>query len=170
MNKETAEKFIELYGRKLYLFCLYTARSKDTADDLYQQTFLTALEKDEIDNEMNPQSYLVSIASNLWKNQIRKFAWRKRIADIQAVGEDVLSMIADQTYSLEEEVENRMRCKELRRQVLMLPDKYRVVMLMYFMEDMSIHEIATSLSIPEGTVKSRMNHARKKLKEEMQDE
>ena len=56
---------------------------------------------------------------------------------------------------------------KLRRLVAALPDKYRAVILMYYMEEMSIDDIASALRIPAGTVKSRMNKARKILKEKM---
>ena len=55
----------------------------------------------------------------------------------------------------------------LRKAVAELPDKFRVVILMYYMEEMSITDIANALRIPAGTVKSRMNKARKILKEKM---
>ena len=46
MNKVDAEMLINEYGKALYSFCLYSTRDKESADDLYQETFLVALGKD----------------------------------------------------------------------------------------------------------------------------
>lgn len=57
-----------LYGKDVYGFCLRLARNKDNADDLYQETFLKAIElSNRIDKSKNPKGFLVSIAVGLWK-------------------------------------------------------------------------------------------------------
>ncbi|MBR3470396.1 MAG: sigma-70 family RNA polymerase sigma factor [Lachnospiraceae bacterium] len=84
MNKETAERYVNEYGKNLYSFCRYCTRDLDAANELYQQTFLVAFEKDELEENANPVSYLITIAVNLWKNRLRKAAWRKKIADVRA--------------------------------------------------------------------------------------
>ena len=53
----------------------------------------------------------------------------------------------------------------LNKLVKKLPDKYRDVILMFYMEEMNEAEISKALSIPKGTVKSRLNKARALLKE-----
>jgi RNA polymerase sigma-70 factor (ECF subfamily) len=163
-----AEFYVKEYGKSLYSFCLYCTRDKEAADDLYQQTFLVALEKDEIKREANPKSYLITIAMNLWRNQMRKAAWRKKIADVSYLGEEELAQIADRGCSVEEEVQKRQEEVLVRQNVLKLPEKLRVVILLYYMEDMSVEEIALALKIPAGTVKSRMNKAKNVLKERLQ--
>lgn len=70
---------------------------------------------------------------------------------------------------MEEEVEQKQERERVRECVRKLPEKYRIVILMFYMEDMSIAEIASALKIPEGTVKSRMNMAKKMLKESLQN-
>ena len=170
MNREAAELYVNEYGKSLYSFCRYCTRSKEEADELYQQTFLVAFEKDELEADANPVSYLITIAVNLWKNRLRKSAWRKRIADVRATGEEELSQIADVRPSVEEEVEKGEERKRVRECVKNLPEKQRIVIVLFYMEDMSIREIATALGIPEGTVKSRMDQAKKTLKERLRDE
>ena len=61
----------------------------------------------------------------------------------------------------------RQEEERVRACVLMLPEKHRIVILMYYMEEMSIEEIAHALAIPTGTVKSRLNKARSTLKEKL---
>lgn len=169
MNKVDAEMLINEYGKALYSFCLYIARDKESADDLYQETFLVALGKDEIEKENNPKSYLITIAMNLWRNKLRKAAWRRRIAEVSNLSDEDLMKIADGGRSVEDEVQKRQEESLVRKYVTELPEKYRVVILLYYMEDMSIEEIALALKIPAGTVKSRMNKAKKTLKERLQN-
>ena len=168
MNKLDAENYVKEYGKALYSFCLYCTRNQETAEDLYQETFLVALGKDEIRDEDNPKSYLITIAMNLWRNQIRKSAWRRKIADVTYLGEEELALIMDEGHCVEEEVEKRQEAVRIRKCVLALPEKQRMVILMFYMEEMSIEEIAAALKIPAGTVKSRMNKAKIMLKEKLQ--
>ena len=167
MESTVFEKYIELYGRDIYSFCLYLTRNKEDAEDLYQQTFLVAFEKDEMKEDGNPKSYLITIASNIWNNVRRKKARREKNAGTAYLDDEEVEQIADIRGSVEDEVISSAERNMLRKAVAELPDKFRVVILMYYMEEMSITDIANALRIPEGTVKSRMNKARKILKEKM---
>lgn len=88
MEKQQLEKYINEYGRDIYLFCKRLTQNKNTADDLYQETFLKLWELDNVNDTENPKSYLLGIAVNLWKNQCRKQMWRKQIADIVPVSKE----------------------------------------------------------------------------------
>ena len=88
MEKQQLEKYINEYGRDIYLFCKRLTQNKNTADDLYQETFLKLWELDNVNDTENPKSYLLGIAVNLWKNQCRKQMWRKQIADIVPVSQE----------------------------------------------------------------------------------
>ena len=167
MDSERFEKYIERYGRDLYSFCLYMTRNKEDAEDLYQQAFLVAYEKNEIEEDGNPKSYLITIASNIWNNVKRKRARRENNIGTAYLDDEEVELLADAGRSVEDEVISRDEKDKLRRLVAALPDKYRAVILMYYMEEMSIDDIASALRIPAGTVKSRMNKARKILKEKM---
>jgi len=81
LNNMDIDSLVMLYGKAVYGFCLKLARNKDNADDLYQETFLKALELGtKIDKSNNPKAFLISIAVGLWKNNRRKYARRQRIA------------------------------------------------------------------------------------------
>ncbi|MDE5864876.1 MAG: hypothetical protein K2H34_11085 [Lachnospiraceae bacterium] len=54
------EQYILKYGRDIYSFCVFLTKKKQEADDLYQDTFLRAIEKNDIDSMANPKSYLIS--------------------------------------------------------------------------------------------------------------
>ena len=89
MNVTELEKCIELYGKDIYAFCRQLTYSQQEAEELYQDTFLKAMELlQKINAAENPKSYLLSIALRLWKNHKKKYACRKRIADMESLSED----------------------------------------------------------------------------------
>ena len=75
--------------------------------------------------------------------------------------------LQDDSLSVEEDVVRREEIERIRQTVQTLPDKLRVVILMHFMEELSVEEISGILGIPEGTVKSRIHKAKKVLKERL---
>lgn len=165
---EVIERVIREYGKDIYSFCIYLTGSRDLADDLYQQTFLTAIEKGDIDPDNNPRSYLLGIAVNLRNNQRRKLLFRRNREYLESDDVyDVISNTSDGNENMGDELERKERNKEIRKGVALLPEKLRQVVIMYYTEDLPVAEIASLLNISEGTVKSRLSNARKKLKERL---
>ena len=147
---------------------MHLTREKGSADDLYQDTFLEAMKKlAVIRYEDNPKSYLLSVAIRLWKNRVRKFAWRNRIAP--QVGETALEQEGGATPDVSEKAVANEERGMLWKAVDALDDRYRIPLLLYYMEEQSIAELAELLSIPQGTVKSRLHKARQLLEKELED-
>ena len=71
-------------------------------------------------------------------------------------------------FSPEEVTLQRERIIVVRHSVHNLPERLKVIVLLYYMEELSIAQIADILHIPEGTVKSRLYHARKILEKELE--
>ena len=172
MTNLELEQFITEYGREIYSFCVSLCGSRQEADDLYQDTFLTALEKiDRIDIAGNIRSYLLSVAVRLWKNRRRKRAWRRRIAQEQELNEQTADRITaeemqDVSVLPEERILEEERLTAVRRAVSRLPDRLRVPVLLYYMEERQIMEISEILRLPEGTATSRLHQATKRLERE----
>ena len=75
------EKCIDEFGTEIYRFCIKLCLDKSNAEDLYQQTFLKALESNmELDWEQNPKALFFSFAYNLWKSEQRKNTRRFTLA------------------------------------------------------------------------------------------
>ena len=165
------EQCIEEYGKEVYSFCLHLTGVREWADELYQDTFLTAMEHiAQLHNEAgaNPKSYLLSVAIRLWKNKRRKAAWRRRIAPEQSMdapGGEVLTGETELTDSIETEVLRAEERRQVQRAVDDLPEKYRVIVLMYYSVDLSTKEIAEQLHISKGTVTSRLQRSSENIKE-----
>ena len=167
MTMKELERCIEVYGKDIYTFCLWLVKNQEHADDLYQDTFLTAIEViDRIDSEENMKSYLLSISTRIWKNKKRKWAWRNRIAPTVEMAED---FYVDFAYEEKDRVLEDERSAYLKSAIAALPEKYRVMILLYYMEEVPQEKIAAILHIPIGTVKSRLYAARKLLKSELEE-
>ena len=78
-----------------------------------------------------------------------------------------MEQVAGESNTTEDEFIKREELIKVRKLVNELPDKMKIVILMYYMEDMSIDEISKTLDIPVGTVKSRLHQSKKKLKERL---
>ena len=147
---------------------MHLTKEKGSADNLYQDTFLEATKKlAVIRYEDNPKSYLLSVAIRLWKNRVRKFAWRNRIAP--QVGETALEQEGGATPDVSEKAVANEERGMLWKAIDALDDRYRIPLLLYYMEEQSIAELAELLSIPQGTVKSRLHKARQLLEKELED-
>ena len=171
MTKQELEMCIDKYGRDIYSFCRHLAGSPLEADDLYQDTFLMAVSlQEKIVYENNPKSYLLSAALRIWKNKKKKTAWRKRIADVQPAADIQEAGIRECTeFSPEERIAGRENAEAVRMAVNRLPDKLKIVVLLFYMEDLPAAQIAEAVRIPVGTVLSRLHRARKILKKELED-
>ena len=165
MTKQELKNCIDTYGRDIYSFCRHVTGNVQEAEDLYQDTWLKVVELLEtIDSTGNVKSFCLSVALRLWKNKKRKFAWRMRIAEIQTsdteVGEEYLR---ENGISFEEHVLEQERDRIVRQAVAGLPERLKTIVLLYYMEELSLAQIAEIEGIPEGTVKSRLYQARKVL-------
>lgn len=169
MNKQLLEHYIEAYGTDLYSFCIRLTQNRELAEELYQDTFLAMCEKEDWKEEGNVKSYLLGIAIKLWQNRKRKFAWRKRIAaEIPLSKEQGL-----EAFLTDENLEQHMVSKEEQeavwKAVYKLPEQLRIVILLYYMEDFKVAEIAEKLSLSISNVKSKLMRARRYLKQELED-
>ena len=91
------------------------------------------------------------------ENRKRKFAWRKRIADVLLLTEEADGAEENVTeFSPEEVTLERERSMLVRQTVNNLPERLKVIVLLYYMEELSVSQIADTIHIPEGTVKSRL--------------
>ena len=169
MNKQLLEHYIEAYGTTIYSFCIRLTQNRELAEELYQDTFLAMCEKEDWKEEGNVKSYLLGITIKLWQNRKRKFAWRKRIAaEIPLSKEQGL-----EAFSADENLEQHMVSKEEQeavwKAVYKLPEQLRIVILLYYMEDFKVAEIAEKLSLSISNVKSKLMRARRYLKQELED-
>ena len=168
MTSKEFEKLVKLHGKSIYGFCCHLTGSRQLADDLYQDTFLKAVElrhklngggNGEEQELLCAKNYLIGIAVRLWSNEVRKNTRLKSIVSLNHMETDSNFTLED-SMNLEEHMMNKELLLEVKRIVATLPEKMRVVVYMRYTAEMSMEEISKELHIPKGTVKSRLHKAR----------
>lgn len=155
-------ELVKLHGKSIYGFCYKLTGNKEDTDDLYQETFLKAMElRLKMDASRNPKAFLISIAIRLHKNYRRKLAWRHRIAPTAELGE---AAIKPGSISPEDAVLSLELRTMIQDAAHRLDDKLKLPLYMFYTADMTVEEIASALRIPQGTVKSRLHKARKTMR------
>ncbi|MDR2570480.1 MAG: RNA polymerase sigma factor [Oscillospiraceae bacterium] len=160
-------ELVSKYQNVVYRYCLNLTYQKADADDLFQDTFLRAFSLfDKITAFENPQSFLLSIATSLWKSQKRKFARRKRLAPEVDFDEAYF----DQAVKPEDEIIADEETLIVRALVNNLPDKLKIPIVMYYTIEMKISEISETLGLPIGTVKTHLSRGREIIKKGLVNE
>lgn len=164
------DQLVEQYSDSVYRYCKSIAYTPEDAEDLYQQTFLKAFELHKrISLEKNPKAYLLSVATNIWKNHKSMYARRERIAPTvssEMEGIQIEDIRSDQDVL--EQVVKEEQLELLRKCVDNLPEKQRQVITLFYAGELSLEEISKVLKIPKGTVKSRLHKAKEELRKEME--
>lgn len=173
MTQKQFETLLDRHGNDIFGFCCYLTGSRGLAEDLYQDSVLKAFELiGRIDGNSenglrSAKNYIIGIAVKLHRNLMRK----KSVTDSFFIsgGEMVLNSVAD-NMNVAAEMERKTEEAAVRRIVSGLPEKLRVVVYMFYYAEMSVNDIAQQLEIPSGTVKSRLNKARKTIKMKLLEE
>ena len=155
MRLPTQELF-EKYQNNLYAVAFNVCKNAEDAEDVVQDTFIQYYSfKKQFDNEQHIRAWLIRVAINKAKNMNRTF-WRKNKMSL----EDYMETLTFETPE----------SSELFEAAMSLPEKYRIVVHLFYYEDYSIHEIAGILKLSESNVKVRLSRARSLLREKLQEE
>lgn len=165
MNAATFRRDLLEMQSELQRFAFKLTVDKEEANDLMQETSLRALENmEKYTPDTNFKAWVYTIMRNLFINNYRKVLREQTFVDYT----DNLHNIDSTQLSKDYITENDYDRKELRRVVNSLPDIYRVPFSM-FVSGFKYREIADRLSLPLGTVKSRIFLTRRSLQEELKD-
>lgn len=157
--------YIEQYGKRLYGLCMTLCASVPDADDLYQETWLKAMKKLDSYNTDKPfEPWITKIAVNTYRDMSRRKK-RSPVYDGFSTTEEKDSVMMNVAESDEER-----KNKEIREAVDSLDEKLRMTVILFYFNDLGEKRTAEVLGIPVGTVKSRLNKAKKILKEVLRDE
>lgn len=168
MTVKEFEGLLDIYGNDIYRFCLHIMRNRENADDLYQDTVLTAFRKaDSINLSENPKSYLLSVAVKLSRNFFRKE--KRKNESFISPADEALGNLPDNA-DIQLSAEEKAMKKALRNAVASLEEKYRIPIVLYYFDEQNIGFISEVMKIPEGTVKSRLHKARSLIAEALKKE
>ncbi len=155
----------ELYERhKALVFrtALAITHDEKVADDILQEVFLRVYcYAHRIDPALPLEPWLYRVTVN------QTYSWLARARRWLHVLQDVIDrwVVAPPARGeVEALTEERELRRSLQRAIDGLPHDHRVVVVMHYLEELSLEEIAQVLNVPEGTVKSRLHYARRKLR------
>lgn len=169
MDAREIEKCIDDFGTDIYRFCLKLCMDKEDAEDLYQQTFLKALETEwTLDWKKNPKALFFSLTHNIWKSDKRKQARRNMIAPCSNL-DDEMKTVLHSEENIEESYFQKELVAEVRQIIQTLPEKFQVPLILFYLSDCSIEQIAAIIKKPAGTVKSRLFKGRNLIKKRLED-
>lgn len=169
MNAEELATCVDTFGTQIYRFCRKLCADQASAEDLYQQTFLKALESNlTLDWAQNPKALFFSLAHNLWKSERRKSARRAGIAPSSSLEEDEDTQLCS-NENIEETVSRRELLHTVHRIIESLPEKIRIPLTLYYLFECSVEDIAKTVERPPGTIKSRLFKGRNIIKKRLEE-
>ncbi len=158
---------IDRYKDPLYNFCLHLCKARGAADDLFQDTWVRVLANiRSFDLERPFKTWLFTIAANLYKDRWRRHKrWLGILAPREShPGEEQIAALAADIPAPCQALMNHEEAVELHNSLERLGNNLRIPIILFYLQELSIQEIAEVLNIPPGTVKSRLHSARGKLK------
>lgn len=165
-NKKAFDKLYELTSNDVWFTCVSLLKDEENAKDIMQETYITAfLKLDTLNDEQKFCGWITSIAVNKCKNKL------KGKVEYQIDDEVLITEAETDELMLPEEYITKTEKRKVLLQIMedtLSFNQYQTVLMFYF-DEMSISEIAQGLEISEGTVKSRLNSSRAKMKTAIED-
>ena len=165
-NKKSFDKLYELTHNDVWYNCLSLLKDEENAKDIMQETYITAfLKLNTLKDEEKFCGWLTAIATNKSKNKL------KGKVEYQIDDEVLIAKTETDELMLPEEYITKTEKRKVLLQIMedtLSFNQYQTVLMFYF-DEMSIAEIAQALEISEGTVKSRLNSSRAKMKTAIED-
>jgi len=154
------EALIRAHQDQLYGFMLRISGRPEVAQDMVQEAFVRVIRSiDRFDDRFRFSTWLFTIARRLFVNHMQKM---RPASDSDAVGR--WEGTTETPGAITAEVESRENLRELLdRAIATLGPLQREIVLLFHQQQWSIGDIANSLRIPEGTVKSHLFRARRRM-------
>jgi len=153
------ENFVQTYQQDVYRLALSILDDPGEGEDATQEALLSALRSlDSFHGTSSLKTWLYSITVNICRNRLQRHKRHERLTKI--LGE-ILRVRS--TPSVEEGAIQNESNEALWRVIHGMDEKHRIPVVLRYYHDLSVAEIAHILQIPEGTVHSRLNTARRQL-------
>lgn len=165
-------EIVELYKDKVFQLCYRMLGNRHEAEDIAQEAFIRAyVNIARFNMELKFSTWIYRIATNLCIDRIRK---KKPdfYLDAEVSGTDGLTMysqVAAETNLPEEDLESIELQEAIQRAISKLPEKYRTVIVLKYIEELSLNEISEILDMPLGTVKTRIHRGRESLRQQLRN-
>lgn len=146
---DSIEEIMDNYGNMLFRLCLITLGNASDAEDAVQETFIKYLQKaPEFADSEHEKAWLIKVATNKCRDILR-FKNRHPVVNIDEINE----FTKDSSDS------------GILEALMTLPDKFRIVLVLYYVEEYSVREISRVIGKTESAVKMRLQKGRRLLSE-----
>ena len=159
-------EIVSRYKDSLYAFLRYFLNRQDLVDDVFQETFLQLfISRESFDTSRSLRPWLFTIAANKAKDALRK---QQRTAAIpigtitaseELSFDDVLNVLTSDTTTPYDKLQKGEIAVQVRKIVVNMPENLREILVLAYFNKFSYKQMAQILSIPIGTVKSRLHTA-----------
>lgn len=160
-------ELLDKYKASVYSICCRMVRNRTDAEDLAQEVFIRTFSVlDRYDPSYPFSSWLFRITSNLCIDFLRREKGSMISLDQPVEGSegDMQRQLPSNVVKPDREMETREMMAALEEAISILPEHYRIIVILRHQEQMSYEEIAEDLGIPLGTVKARIHRARNMIK------
>lgn len=160
--------FALLYDRHkepLFRTAMAITHERGAAEELLQDAFLRAyrfLERVQLPAGASLRPWLHRILINLC------YDWYARRRYESSADDELLQRLDSGSVSPERQTVDRDQARGVAEAIALLPFKQRIVVILFYMQDMDLQEISATLDLPAGTVKSRLHYGRVRLREIME--
>lgn len=155
-------ELVEKYSRKVYAIAYHFTYDRSEAEEIAQDCFLKVWEN--LDkyhpSEASLLAWIAALSRNLCIDHFRK---RRREKSFRFVSDDAVSTMLPGTDDPEGDSVKRQRLRLLLDAIAELPDELAQVVMLRDLDGLDYKDIAAFLSLPDGTVKSRLNRGRIEL-------
>ena len=160
---EALGKLFDRHRLMVYPTALAIANDPEAAADLLQDVFLRLYRfADRVDPCRPLEPWLYRVTTNLAYTYVkRRQRWFSPLEDLAEW------LVGSKKFNPHYIAEMDEESQQVQQAIASLPLQQRVVIVLYYINDLSLHEIADIIGVPEGTVKSRLHYGRKALKKQL---
>jgi RNA polymerase sigma-70 factor (ECF subfamily) len=169
-NTNAYELIVKRYKNQLLNFVYRFLNNQEEAEDVVQETFLRVFRNRFAYTRVAKFStWIYTIAGNLARTELRRRK-RRRLFSLTDMGvEDRDYEIADDVLNPETQANSTLQEEIIQREISKLSPKFREVIILRDVQELSYEEISKIIRVPIGTVKSRVNRARLRLQNRLKD-
>ena len=162
MNVTEYNSCVDKYLKMVYRISFHYFGNREDAEDVSQDVFLKLYSHNtKFESEEELKAWLIRVTTNTCHSYFRN-PFRKRKTEIDE--KEIENIVG--SSSSEQEIINR---KVVMDAVMSLPERYRIVVYLYYYEEYSICQISNTRNIKETTIQTRLSRAREKLKSVLKD-
>ena len=168
-DADAFEHIVKKYEKKVYNLALRYLKNRDDALDLSQEVFIQVYSNlAQFRGDSQFSTWIYRVTYNKCVDMLRKTQKLRRNV-VMSTDDENFFETRDRRASIEEDYEGRETLVTVMKIIDTLPSEQRDVVILRYIKDLSYSQIADVLEIAEGTVKSRLNRARLKIKEQLKE-